>query len=130
MPDYILYTDDVILMRMSSTETDAQTSATNMGGYAVIDTFGAYEQNQLEVINRVIQVKSQSRQDTEEAERQLAEWTIQRDILLQESDYTQLSDVPLTNEKLLEWRTYRQELRDLFNDYTPGDTIVFPTPPT
>ena len=35
-----------------------------------------------------------------------------RNALLIESDWTQLADSPLTDEKKAEWATYRQELRD------------------
>ena len=36
----------------------------------------------------------------------------QRDGLLRESDWTDLPNAPLTAEKVTEWVTYRQELRD------------------
>jgi hypothetical protein len=37
----------------------------------------------------------------------------QRDDLLAKSDWTQLPDAPLTDEKRAEWSTYRQALRDI-----------------
>jgi hypothetical protein len=37
----------------------------------------------------------------------------QRNILLQSSDWSQLSDAPLTSAEKTAWATYRQELRDL-----------------
>lgn len=36
----------------------------------------------------------------------------ERNLLLQESDWTQLVDSPLSEEKKLEWKEYRQKLRD------------------
>ena len=57
------------------------------------------------------------------------QWDIvkqQRDTLLQQSDYTQLPDVPLDNKP--EWATYRQELRDVTNQPDPFN-IVWPVPP-
>lgn len=57
------------------------------------------------------------------------QWQIvrqQRDLLLQQSDYTQLSDVPLDNKSA--WATYRQELRDVTNQPDPFN-IVWPVPP-
>lgn len=36
-----------------------------------------------------------------------------RNKLLAESDFSQMTDVPMTDEKRAEWRTYRQQLRDL-----------------
>jgi hypothetical protein len=55
-----------------------------------------------------------------------------RDGLLKESDWTQVTDSALTNEKKVEWATYRQALRDLPNQYTTETNIanvVYPTPP-
>jgi hypothetical protein len=48
------------------------------------------------------------------------------------SDWTQLQDVDLSEEKKLEWQKYRQELRDLTKKYTDADdlnTVIFPTKP-
>ena len=56
-----------------------------------------------------------------------------RNYLLQQSDWTQGNDSPLSTSKKTEWATYRQTLRDLpannssaasFND------VTFPTEPT
>jgi hypothetical protein len=52
----------------------------------------------------------------------------QRDNLLKQSDWTQLSDVELTAEKKSEWATYRQELRDITNS-PEFPNVVFPTQP-
>jgi len=46
-----------------------------------------------------------------------------RDILLSESDWTQFTDSPLTDSKKTEWKTYRQQLRDL-----PANTSDFANP--
>ena len=39
-----------------------------------------------------------------------------RKTLLQESDWTQASDSPLSNDKKAEWATYRHTLRDIPNN--------------
>jgi hypothetical protein len=54
----------------------------------------------------------------------------QRDQLLRESDWTQISDYALISEeeKAL-WAEYRQALRDLPETYPNSDDIVWPTPP-
>ena len=57
---------------------------------------------------------------------------LKRDALLTESDWTQVSDSPLTDAKKAEWATYRQALRDLPSQYSDNDNIddvVFPTQP-
>ena len=56
-----------------------------------------------------------------------------RKTLLQESDLTQASDSPLSNDKKAEWATYRQQLRDLPASYSDSDAIadvVFPNEPS
>lgn len=52
-----------------------------------------------------------------------------RNRLLMESDWTQLSDVPLTEEKKAEWTTYRQQLRDITSVIGFPMTIEFPQKP-
>lgn len=52
-----------------------------------------------------------------------------RDILLQQSDWTQLPDAPLTDAQKAEWQTYREALQVIeFSNANP-DLIVFPDPP-
>jgi|TARA_A100001015_G_scaffold180721_1_gene201131 hypothetical protein len=48
------------------------------------------------------------------------------------SDWTQMSDSPLSESKKQEWATYRQQLRDLPVSYTDDNEwsdIVWPTKP-
>lgn len=51
-----------------------------------------------------------------------------RNALLIESDWTQVVDSPLSEEKKIEWKNYRQELRDLItvDDLT---ALVWPSEP-
>lgn len=51
-----------------------------------------------------------------------------RNKYLEESDWTQLPDSPLSPDKKLEWQTYRQELRDVTNQPDPKN-IIWPTKP-
>ena len=56
-----------------------------------------------------------------------------RDFLLLNSDWTQLDDNELTDAQKVEWRTYRQTLRDLPQTYasaTEKSDIVWPTKPS
>lgn len=50
-----------------------------------------------------------------------------RNSLLTSSDWTQLADVPLTEEERALWRTYRQELRDM--SVYAADDFVWPVRP-
>lgn len=52
-----------------------------------------------------------------------------RFIELRETDWTQLTDVPLTPQQRNLWKTYRQELRDIPQKYAKVEDIVFPTRP-
>ena len=55
-----------------------------------------------------------------------------RNGLLEESDWTQLNDSPLSDSKKQEWATYRQELRDLPSLYQSANNIadvIFPSTP-
>jgi hypothetical protein len=47
---------------------------------------------------------------------------------LRASDWSVLSDVPMTAEKKVEWETYRQALRDVTTQPDPFN-ITWPTPP-
>lgn len=49
-----------------------------------------------------------------------------RNYLLSQSDYTQMSDWP--GDKAV-WAEYRQELRDITENFETPDDVVWPTPP-
>jgi hypothetical protein len=51
-----------------------------------------------------------------------------RNLLLVECDWTQLPDSPLREEVKLEWRVYRQALRDMVNNCELNN-IKYPTKP-
>lgn len=56
-----------------------------------------------------------------------------RDGRLKKSDWTQMPDSPLTADQRSEWQMYRQQLRDITDDYaqaTSGDQVVFPVSPS
>lgn len=52
-----------------------------------------------------------------------------RDALLAESDWTQVNDSPLSDEKKAEWATYRQALRDVTGDELFPIYMDWPTRP-
>ena len=58
-----------------------------------------------------------------------SQWSVireQRDELLKESDYTQVSDYNFGITNTTEWQTYRQELRDITSQSNPFN-ITWPT---
>ena len=55
----------------------------------------------------------------------------ERDALLSGSDWTQIGDATLGDHTAEEWRTYRQALKDIPQDYTRVSEVVWPNdPPT
>lgn len=54
---------------------------------------------------------------------------LQRNSLIQASDWTTLPDVPLTSEQKAQWAAYRQALRDVTKQADPLN-IVWPSAPT
>ena len=47
----------------------------------------------------------------------------ERTLKLQECDWTQSPDSPLTDAKKTEWGTYRQELRDMMSSASPEEDL-------
>ena len=52
----------------------------------------------------------------------------ERNRLLTECDWTQMSDTPISGSKLTEWQTYRQSLRDITSQSNPFE-VTWPTKP-
>jgi len=52
-----------------------------------------------------------------------------RNVMIAESDWTQLDDTPITNAKKLEWATYRQALRDIPDQAGFPWEVVWPVEP-
>ena len=50
-----------------------------------------------------------------------------RNVLLTESDWTDLPNTPLSNKQ--EWLDYRQALRDIPSTFTNPEDVVWPTKP-
>ena len=52
-----------------------------------------------------------------------------RNRLLAASDWTQLNDSPLSEDKLAAWSAYRQDLRDLTDEIDENGEVEFPVAP-
>ena len=64
-------------------------------------------------------------------EREAIQWNevrSERNRLLTECDWTQMSDTPISGSKLTEWQAYRQSLRDITSQSNPFE-IIWPTKP-
>jgi len=55
---------------------------------------------------------------------------LKRNLLLQETDWTQIPNNPLTTQQQEAWAVYRQELRDITSEPNYPFTVVFPNPPS
>jgi len=53
----------------------------------------------------------------------------ERNLKLSASDWTQVSDAPLTEDEKTSWRTYRQQLRDLPEVTTDPANPIWPSKP-
>jgi hypothetical protein len=62
-------------------------------------------------------------------ERAKASLRPERDHLLNISDWTQLRDSPLSEDKIAAWAAYRQELRDLTDEIDENGEVDFPEKP-
>tara|TARA_B100000963_G_scaffold361612_1_gene398133 strand:+ start:5729 stop:5968 length:240 start_codon:yes stop_codon:yes gene_type:complete len=71
----------------------------------------------------------------EPTEEMLAEHNLEalrqlRQRYLQDTDWTQMPDSPLSEEKKTEWQTYRQALRDITITATSCSDVVWPDTPS
>ena len=69
--------------------------------------------------------------DEEKSKRLANAWSMvraQRDYLLSGSDWTQLSDVPLSDAQRDAWKTYRSDLRNITNQPDPFNIVWPPVP--
>ena len=65
-------------------------------------------------------------------EQSLSDLRKKRNKLLQECDWIELNNAPLTSSKKTEWQTYRTKLRDITNGLTTVEevnAVVFPEKP-
>ena len=77
-------------------------------GYLYCNEFGHILEDQTKPTDAII-VENMSDEEI------LFEVRKYRNNLLTQSDWTQLPDVPLTPEKVSDWRLYRQQLRDFID---------------
>jgi hypothetical protein len=63
-------------------------------------------------------------------EQSLSDLREDRDKLLQECDWVELNNAPLTSSKKTEWQTYRTKLRDITNGLDTVDKVKAVTWPT
>ena len=52
-----------------------------------------------------------------------------RNAMLDSCDWTQLPDANLTEDEVIKWQVYRQELRDIPQDFIKPESIKWPIQP-
>lgn len=62
-------------------------------------------------------------------EKQFQNVKSQRNLLLTNSDWTQIPNNPLTDQQKQDWAVYRQELRDVTSQSGYPFNVIWPTPP-
>jgi hypothetical protein len=72
---------------------------------------------------------AQREADTSNALYDLSLVRAQRNALLARSDWTQLADSPLSQELRDAWSQYRQRLRDVPNNASTTEEVIWPTAP-
>ncbi len=93
-------------------------------------------ENNQSIIEGVFDVEKYKIIDGKAVEQTIDFWIavrIERNNLLSESDWTQMSDSPLSDSKKTEWATYRQSLRDLPTSNSSAssyDDVTFPNEPS
>ena len=108
-------------------------------GYAKVNLFKEHDRKTQKLVSvepyyektwvYTVEVQDKTEEDlAAETESQWASIRQQRNVKLAESDWTQIADAPFTEEKRLEWVTYRQALRDITNQTDPF-SISWPTDP-
>ena len=126
MKSYTIYDSDGVILRTGRcVDTDFDIQAKE--GEFIIEGY-CNDDNNHKVINGQV-VYSEKVSTIEEVQEDIRR---ERNIRLAQSDWTQMPDAPLTDEVKLQWATYRQELRDLPNNYsslTSIDNVVFPEKP-
>jgi hypothetical protein len=93
----------------------------------IIQELGIYQQAIVDYNNEKQSIEDEKIRLAEEAEAARDYWGEFRELRywkLQGTDWTQLPDVDLTEEKKLAWREYRQALRDLPENITDPKPLV------
>lgn len=129
MKSFVVYNDQGEILRTGACQDD-DLSVQAGEGESVLEG-EADDLTQMVVDGAVVDKPDLS--DAEKRAETIAELRKLRDNLLNISDWTQVSDSPLTDTKKTEWATYRQTLRDLPAgnvNATSIDDVTFPDAPS
>lgn len=95
-----------------------------------IEELGIYEQAIVDFNNEIQRIDNEKIAEELAAEAARDYWEELRDLRngrLTQSDWTQVSDAPLTEVQKTSWQTYRQQLRDLPENTEDPKNPIWPT---
>lgn len=129
MKSFVVYNDQGLILRTGACQDD-DLSVQAGEGESVLEG-NADDLTQMVVDGAVVDKPELS--EAEKKAETIAELRKLRDNLLNISDWTQVTDSPLSDSKKAEWATYRQTLRDLPSNHvntTSIEDVSFPDAPT
>ena len=129
MPRYIVYDATGKIISAASGENALLPTVDNVTEFLLECDFDINQIQDTVVDNGVLRKKTQAEIDVENQPLVLAQFRSERDGLLATSDWTQMPDSPLTDEKKAEWAIYRQALRDLPSSTTDPSNPTWPDKP-
>ena len=98
-----------------------------------IEELGIYQQAVIDFNNELKRIEDEQKAQEEAIEASRDYWEELRSLRnqkLTQSDWTQVSDAPFTEEQKISWQSYRQALRDLPENTEDPKNPVWPTIPT
>jgi len=128
MKPFIVYTQDGTILRTGSCPDamfDLQKNADELIMEGVAD-----DASDMIKDGKIVQKPAPS--DTVKNDAAILELRLRRDLMLADTDWTQLPDSPLSDSAKNEWQEYREKLRNLPSeneDILDIDDVSFPTPP-
>lgn len=128
MKNFIVYDSEGNILRTGSCQDGDVSLQAGSGEFVMEGT--ADDATQMIVNGEVVSKPEQT--NSEKNTSALQELREIRDSALEWCDWTQVPDSPLSSEQKSEWQMYRQQLRDLPNDYatiTSLEQVNFPVQP-
>ena len=128
MKSFIVYAQDGTILRTGSCPDamfDLQKNADELIMEGVADDASDMIQD-----GKIVQKPGPS--DTVKNDAAILELRLRRDLMLADTDWTQLPDSPLSDSAKNEWQEYREKLRNLPSeneDILDIDDVSFPAPP-
>ena len=125
--EYTIYTSDGAFFGTLTCTQESLAPMIPEGGFYV----EGHQHELSTCVNGILSTPSDSEVETHSNDLYLEGFREERNKRLAETDWTQVSDSPLSESKKTEWQTYRQKLRDMpsqegFDPLNP----TYPTEPT